>query len=108
VIVVVASGYFELDSIVQLTKTINKVQSFFNLQLHLLGPLFKLLRQAYTDRVLATIIPRNTDMKDAMFNKRDIFSFNPRAKAAQAYDKLIRELFNRCSTYEKDTQYPGN
>jgi chromosome partitioning protein len=108
VIVVVAPGYFELDSIVQLTKTINKVQSFFNPQLHLLGLLFKLLRQAYTDRVLATIIPRNTDMKDAMFNKRDIFSFNPRAKAAQAYDKLIRELFNRCSTYEKDTQYPGN
>jgi nitrogenase subunit NifH len=68
----------------------------------------QMLWQAYTDRVLATIIPRNTDMKDAMFNKRDIFSFNPRAKAAQAYDKLIRELFNRCSTYEKDTQYPGN
>jgi chromosome partitioning protein len=107
VIVVVAPGYFELDSIVQLTKTINEVQSFFNPQLQLLGLLFnmseptintstslQLLRQTYTDRVLATIIPRNTDMKDAMFNKRDIFSFNPRAKAAQAYDKLIRELFN--------------
>ena len=25
----------------------------------------------------------------------DIFSFNPRAKAAQAYDKLIREVFLR-------------
>jgi hypothetical protein len=42
VIVVVAPGYFELDSIVQLTKTINEVQSFFNPQLHLLGLLFNM------------------------------------------------------------------
>ena len=53
----------------------------------------KLLRQTYTQRVLTTIIPRNTDIRDAHFNKQDIFTFNPRAKAAQAYDRLIGELF---------------
>ena len=27
------------------------------------------------------------------FQKHDIFSFSPRSKSAQAYDKLIREIF---------------
>jgi chromosome partitioning protein len=42
------------------------------------------------------VIPRNTDIRDAHFNKQDIFSFSPEAKAAQAYKRLIEELF-----YEK-------
>ena len=50
-------------------------------------------RHTYTEKVLKTVIPRNTDLRDAHFNKQDIFSFNPRAKAALAYDKLIREVF---------------
>jgi chromosome partitioning protein len=107
VIVVVSPGYFELDSIVQISKTIDEVQTIFNLQLQLLGFLFtmsdptintttslQLLRQTYTDRVFATIIPRNVDIRDAHFQKQDIFAFNPRAKSAQAYDKLIKELFS--------------
>lgn len=106
VIVVVSPGYFELDSIVQISKTIDEVQSIFNPDLELLGFLFtmsdptintttslRLLRQTYTDRVFATIIPRNVDIRDAHFQKQDIFAFNPRAKSAQAYDKLIKELF---------------
>jgi chromosome partitioning protein len=106
VLVVVAPGYFELDSIVQMGKTIEEVRTFFNPHLHLLGFLFtmsdptinsttslKILRQTYTDDVLKTVIPRNTDLRDAHFNKQDIFSFNPQAKAALAYDKLIHELF---------------
>jgi chromosome partitioning protein len=107
VIVVVSPGYFELDSIVQFTKTITEVQSLFNPSLQLLGLLFnmseptintttslQLLRQTYTKQVFSTIIPINVDIKDAHFQKQDIFAFNPRAKAAQAYDKLIKELFN--------------
>jgi chromosome partitioning protein len=53
----------------------------------------QILRQTYTGKVLKTVIPRNTDLRDAHFQKQDIFSFNPRAKAALAYDKLIREIF---------------
>ncbi len=41
----------------------------------------QVLRQAYMDRVLKTIIPRNTDIRDAHFNKQDFFAFNPRAKS---------------------------
>jgi chromosome partitioning protein len=106
VIVVVAPGYFELDSIVQISKTIEEVKEYFNPTLELLGYLFtmsdptintitsiQVLRQTYTDRVLKTIIPRNTDIRDAHFNKQDVFAFDPHAKSALAYKKLIHELF---------------
>src|SRR3954470_22150760 len=106
VLIVVAPGYFELDSIVQLNKTLDEVRQYFNPHLELIGYLFtmseptintsaslQILRQTYTDKVVRTVIPRNTDIKDAHFNKLDIFTFSPKSRAAQAYDKLIRELF---------------
>src|SRR5512144_2644167 len=106
VLVVVSPGYFELDSLVQLGKTLEEVREYFNPDLNLLGYLFtmseptinastslQILRQTYTQKVLRTVIPRNTDLRDAHFNKTDIYSFNPRAKAALAYEKLIREVF---------------
>jgi len=107
VIVIVSPGYFELDSIVQISKTIKEVREYFNPNLDLMGFLFtmsdptintstslQILRQTYTDKVLKTIIPRNTDLRDAHFSKQDIFAFNPKAKAALAYNKLIHELFD--------------
>jgi chromosome partitioning protein len=106
VIVVVSPGYFELDSIVQLNKTIAEVKEFFNPSLQLAGLLFNMsdptintsnslsiLRQMYSDSLLETIIPRNTDFRDAHFQKQDIFGFNPHAKGAVAYEKLMQELF---------------
>jgi len=106
VLVVVSPGYFELDSLVQLEKVLKEVQEYFNPSLELLGILFtmsdptintstslQLLRQAYTSKVLQTVIPRNVDLRDAHFNKQDIFSFSRNSKAAKAYDKLIREVF---------------
>lgn len=106
VLVVVSPGYFELDSIQQLNKAIEEVTEFFNPQLELLGYLFtmsdptvnsrtslQILRQTYTDNVLKTVIPRNTDLRDAHFQKQDIFKYKPDAKAAMAYKKLIREIF---------------
>ena len=106
VLVVISPGYFELDSIVQISKTIEEVKEYFNPDLDLIGFLFtmsdptvttrtslKLLRQTYPDLVLKTIIPRNTDIRDAHINRQDIFSYNEKAKAAEAYRKLITEIF---------------
>jgi chromosome partitioning protein len=107
VIVIVSPGYFELDSIVQISKTIKEVRDIFNPNLDLMGFLFtmsdptintstslQILRQTYTDKVLKTVIPRNTDLRDAHFQKKDIFDYNPKAKSALAYNKLINEIFN--------------
>ena len=92
-------------------KTINEVKEFCNPHISLLGFLFtmsdptintktslKILRQTYPENVLRTVIPRNTDIRDAHFQKQDIFSFSPQSKSAQAYAQLIKELF-----YEKNT-----
>ena len=106
VIVVISPGYFELESTVQIGKTIAEVRQNFNASLRLRGFLFtmsdptinsrtsiKLLRQTYSDQVLDTIVPRNVDLKDASFNKQDIFGFSPKSTAALAYQKLIEEVF---------------
>lgn len=106
IMVIISPGYFELESTVQIGKTIEEVQRFFNKDLKLRGFLFtmsdptvnsktslKLLRQTYTDQVLNTIIPRNVELKDASFSKKDIFSYSPHSKAAQAYKALIAEVF---------------
>jgi chromosome partitioning protein len=105
-LIVVSPGYFELDSIVQISKTVKEVQEYFNPSLQILGFLFtmsdatlntstslQVLRQTYTDHVLKTVIPRNTDIRDAHMNKQDVFAFSPKAKSALAYQKLINELF---------------
>lgn len=107
VLVVVSPGYFELDSIVQISKSIAEVQEFFNPSLELLGFLFarskptvntktalQVLRQTYPSQVLKTIIPENTDIGDAHFERKDVFEYSPNSSGALAYLKLISELFN--------------
>jgi len=106
VLVVVGPGYFELDSITQLNKTLEEVREFYHPKLRLLGYLFaqanptinsrtslQILRQAHGSKVIKTVIPRNVDLKDASFQQQDIFAYNPKAKGALAYMKLIKELF---------------
>lgn len=105
VLVVVSPGYFELDSINQINKTLHEVKEYFNPTLELLGYLFtmsdstinsrtslQILRQSYTSQVFNTIIPRNTDIRDAHFNKTDIFNYNPNALSAKAYQSLLEEI----------------
>ena len=105
VLVVVSPGYFELDSINQINKTLHEVQEYFNPSLELLGYLFtmsdstinsrtslQILRQSYTSQVFNTIIPRNTDIRDAHFNKTDIFNYNADALSAKAYQTLLEEI----------------
>lgn len=106
VVITISPGYFELDSAIQIQKLIKEVKEYYNPDISLYGYLFtmadptlnsqtslKILRQTYTDQVFKQIIPRNTDLRDAHFNKTDIFSFNPKAKSALAYNNLILEMF---------------
>jgi chromosome partitioning protein len=106
VLVVVSPGYFELDSTVQLGKSIQNVREYFNPDLKLAGFLFtmaeptinssnslKILRQTYTDDVLNAVVPKNTDIRDAHFKQQDIFQYNPTAKSAHAYQSAIKEIY---------------
>jgi chromosome partitioning protein len=107
IVVVISPGYFELESTIQITRTIGEVRGYFNPDLMLRGFLFTmndptinsknsllLLRQTYPEQVLNTVIPRNVDLKDANMAKQDIFSYDPSSKAALAYQQLIQELFS--------------
>lgn len=104
-VIPIAPGYFELDSIVQIGKTLEIVQRDYNADLRLLGMLFTMsdptvaskttldvLRRTQGEHLLNTVIPRNTDIRDAHFNKVDIFTASPNSKSAYAYTKLIEEL----------------
>jgi len=105
IVIVVSPGYFELDSIGQIRKSLDEVKDLFNPDLKLLGILFnqsdptinsktslQLLRQTYTNQVFKTVIPKNTDMRDAHFEKKDIFEYNPDAASAHAFRNLLDEL----------------
>ncbi len=76
VLVVVEPGYFELDSIVQLNKTLEEVKDYYHPDLQLLAYMFtkadptinsrtslQILRQTYTKDVAKTIIPKNGKVK---------------------------------------------
>ncbi len=105
VITVISPGYFELDSVKQISKTIGAVRENFGHPVVWKGILFNMseptnnskvslqvLRQTF-DNVFKTVIPRNTAMKDAHANKESIYDFNPSSSSAQAYDKLIAEIY---------------
>ncbi len=107
VIVVISPGYFELESINQINKTIYEAQQNFNPDLKIKGYMFgmadntvnsktslKILRQAYPEYLLNNIVPRNVDLKDASMNKQDIFIYNPKSIGAEAYGRVIEEVFN--------------
>ena len=107
IIVVISPGYFELESTIQISRTIEEVQKDFNPALKMRGFLFtmsdqtinsrtslKLLRQTYPEFVLETVVPRNVDLKDASFNKQDVFGYAPHSTAAAAYSRLIQEVFS--------------
>jgi chromosome partitioning protein len=99
--------YFALEGLNQLLETVKLVRAHLNPNLQVLGAVLTMydrrtalnrkivreVRKTFPGHVFESIIPRNTDLRDAHFQKQDIFSFNPRAKAALAYDKLIREVF---------------
>lgn len=106
VIVIVSLGYFELDSIGQISDTINATRQAYNPHLRLRGLLFTMadstmnstntyavLKRLYGEGLLQTIIPRNTDLRDAHFNKVDIFGYNPAARGTVAYSRLLEELY---------------
>lgn len=107
VIMVTAPGYFELDSIRQFIFTLNEMRKYWNTNVELKGILFnmseptintrdskKLLEDIYGKHTFKTIIPRNTDVKDAHLNKMSIFEYKATSPAAQAYAKFINELLS--------------
>jgi chromosome partitioning protein len=105
VLVPVSPGFFELESIIQINKTIFEIQQI-NTNLKIAGYLFtmgdnttnskislKVLRQTYPEYALSNIVPKNVDARDASTARMDLFSYNPKALAAEAYNRVIQEVY---------------
>jgi chromosome partitioning protein len=105
VLVPVSPGAFELESLIQINKTIFEIQQI-NPALTIAGYLFtmgdnttnskmslKVLRQTYPEYTLKNIVPKNVDAKNASAVKQDIFTYNHKANAADAYQKVIEEVY---------------
>ncbi len=105
VLVPVSPGAFELESIIQINKTIFEIQQI-NTNLKIAGYLFtmgdnttnskislKVLRQTYPEYALSNIIPKNAAARDASTAKMDIFAFDRKALAAEAYTRVIEEVY---------------
>jgi chromosome partitioning protein len=69
---------------VQISKTIKEVREYFNPSLELAGFLFtmsdptvnsktslQILRQTYTGSVFNAVIPRNTDLRDVLWSRKN-------------------------------------
>jgi chromosome partitioning protein len=107
IIVPVSPGFFELESINQINQTIHEIQTQINHNLNIAGYLYtmgdhttgsrvslKVLRQTYPEYTLTNIIPKNVDARDASAAKMDIFAFNPKSVAAEAYTRVIKEVYD--------------
>jgi chromosome partitioning protein len=105
VLVPVSPGGFELESIIQINKTIHEIQQI-NTSLKIAGYLFamgdnttnskvslKVLRQTYPEYALSNIIPKNVDARDASTARMDIFTYKPKSLAAEAYQRVIKEVY---------------
>jgi chromosome partitioning protein len=106
VIVPVAPGYFEVESIDQMLKLLQEIRSEYNPTLLLKGLLFtmktpnqesvesyRILQKHYGNILLTTHIPRNNDVSKAFMQKTDIFDFAPYSTSGQSYLTLIDELY---------------
>jgi cellulose biosynthesis protein BcsQ len=51
------------------------------------------LKQSYGDNVCKTHIPRSIKVNEAQTQKLDIFQWKQWSPAANAYDELVKELF---------------
>lgn len=105
VLIPVSPGFFELDSLVQISKIIQDVQENFNPSLEVSGIVFvmadttisskeslRILRQAYTDAVCKTIVHRAVAMRDASFQHQSIFDYEPDSRVASDYELLAKEI----------------
>lgn len=105
VIVPVAPGFFEFDSLIQLADVISAVQKRLNSQLQLAGYLYvrstpttqaadnlQQLRKAYSGKVFQTVIPQNVAAAEAHQRRLDIFSYQKDSRAAQEYNRFIYEF----------------
>ena len=101
--------YFALEGISELMGTLDRVSQAFNPKLALEGVLLTMfdermnlsqqvaenLREFFTDKMLATKIPRNVRLAEAPSHGVPVLVYDGRSKGAEAYRELAAEILKR-------------
>ena len=108
VIIPVQAHYLPAKGLEQLLKTVGRVKRQLNPNLEIDGILLTmvdsqtnlskgiadLIRRTYGGRVLSSEIPRSIRAAEISVENKSIFEHDRNGKAAQAYEKLTREVLN--------------
>lgn len=110
VLIPVSPNAFDLEGIRLTLNTMRNVQKYHNSHLHLLGILmnlfdhrnsisheiYALLKKQFGDKLFDVKIPVNTALQKSNAHRQDIYSFEPQAPGAVAYQSFIeKELLPR-------------
>lgn len=109
VYVPVQCEYFALEGLGQLVNTINLVKKRLNGRLTVAGVILTMfdirtnlskqvaseVQKFFTDKVFATIVPRNVRLSEAPSHGKAIFEYDPSSLGAIAYENLAKEILER-------------
>ncbi len=123
VIIPVQADYLPAKGLEQLLKTVSKVKKQINPKLKIDGILLtmvdkrtnfakeisELLRTTYGShiKVFDTEIPNTVRAKEASAESKSVFAYEPKGKAAQAYEAFTREVTRLEKQRQKDTACLG-
>lgn len=116
IIPVESESYYALQGMGVLEEKIQEIRAVANDKLRLIGYLITMhdgrtttgkamlnqIRKMYGDKVLQTIIRRNTDINKAASTKKTVFQFNFTTNAAEDYTALAKEVLN---WFNKNTEW---
>ena len=106
VIIPIQTQYLAMEGVVQLEETIQKVKEDINPGLGILGAVLTLydrrtlisreveakVREGFSGRVFATVIPVNVRLAEAPSHHKSIFEYDPECNGAKAYRELAKEI----------------
>ncbi len=114
VVIPVQCEYLALEGLGQLLETISRVQTTFNVKLHIRGLLMTMydsrlnlsqqvveeVRRHFPDKVFRVVIPRNVRLAEAPSHGQPIITYAPYSTGAEAYAELASELLNADTALE--------
>ncbi len=109
VLIPVQAEYYALEGLGQLLSTVNLVKqnikpelevmgaviTMFDSRTRLSGDVLNELYQHFPNRIFRSVIPRSVRLAEAPSFGKTILGYDPKSKAAKAYERLAREFIMR-------------
>lgn len=110
IVIPVQSEFFALEGLAQLLHTVQRVRTYLNTDLNLLGVVITMydkrtllskqvedeLSKHFPGKIFEAIIPRSIRLAEAPSYGKSILEYNEYSKGAEAYKKLAEEIIKKC------------